>query len=515
MDGVGFTIFQLTLLEILLPTADVFGDIYFAISALRLHIFGTGCLTLLPVILNMICNIYNWFSNDYDTPKERRFTWILVLLNLWPQYQVLKLLLLIIGGKSKEIYLPSKHKIKMELCFTEPFMVAVPQFFISSCVGMGLPYKFHCLNIFGGTVVGISTNDMYKLKHLISALVGMKGIIDYLHNGPVKITSNTKCGTVVLAIPLVFYLITSYIAKLFVWLVAREISETGSSLGIWIASLVSILFPAVISIGPLIRVLGLKKCTKIFLGQPELFVLSLTTEYALGPIEEEINYRSCLWCCCNCWLSCTWGCCCQQCKPEKTMNLTISRRMSWNKMFYMIIPLYIIPLYTLYHLYILSVSSTIPTNEYITHCIPPGERGPPEPPDIRIGISLFVWFLLGLACFAITLHCAKSKGVLHLEVTENMKDMSKEEMRITAPNGFYVQAGIEKSELTYDDKQDFQNIENSKGALDEDLAPKAASAVDLQILNKAHGIMNEHKLGLGINSVVRIDIGQPKSIYMI
>ena len=110
MSENGLTVLQHTVFDILLPTADVFGDIYFGISALRSHILGTGCVTLLPVTLNMICNAYKWFSTDFDTPKERRFTWILVLLNLWPQYQVLKLLLLILGGKSKDIYLPLKNK---------------------------------------------------------------------------------------------------------------------------------------------------------------------------------------------------------------------------------------------------------------------------------------------------------------------------------------------------------------------------------------------------------------------
>ena len=69
-------------------------------------------------------------------------------------------------------------------------------------------------------------------------------------------------------------------------------------------------------------------------------------------------------------------------------------------------------------------------------------------------------------------------------------------MRLTAPNRFYVQAGIEKVELRYDDEQDFRSIENSSGVLDQDLAQKTGSVFNLEILNEEHGLVYEHKLGL-------------------
>ena len=128
------TILQHTIFGILLPTSDAFGDINFAISAFFSQNPGIGCLMILPVVLNMAFGFYKWFSTDHDTQKEKRFTWLLVVLNLWPQYQVLKLILLILSRKSKDIWKPVQDKIKREISFIEPFIEAIPQFFVSAAV---------------------------------------------------------------------------------------------------------------------------------------------------------------------------------------------------------------------------------------------------------------------------------------------------------------------------------------------------------------------------------------------
>ena len=96
-----FIILQHTIFDILLPTADAFGDINFAIGAFWSQNYAIGCLMILPVIFNMLFNLYKWLSKSHDTQNEKRFTWLFVVLSLWPQYQVFKLILLILRGKSK------------------------------------------------------------------------------------------------------------------------------------------------------------------------------------------------------------------------------------------------------------------------------------------------------------------------------------------------------------------------------------------------------------------------------
>ena len=205
---------RLTVHYILLPTTDVLGDINFAIRALCSHNFGIGCVMVLPVALNMAFNLYKWTSTEYDTQKEKRFTWLLIILNLWPQYQMLKLLLLILCGTPKAIWLPWRDKIKQELSFTEPFVVAVPQFFISVFVYFLLIRRNGdgITDAFGKTTLGVETGFIFALKIFMSNYCGIKSIVDYLLNGPTKMNSNNKF---VVSFSMVIYISTSYVTKLF------------------------------------------------------------------------------------------------------------------------------------------------------------------------------------------------------------------------------------------------------------------------------------------------------------
>ena len=408
------TILQHTVFDILLPTTDVFGDINFAVGAFCSQNYGIGCLMLLPVIFNMLFNLYNWSSKNYDTQKEKRFTWLLVVLNLWPQYQVIKLIWLILRGKSKDIWEPMQHKIKTEISFLEPFIEAIPQFFVSIAVFIFLVFRSilpsgntnisiwniwqgnntsiaGIKDVFGAKTLGIDNIIMFPMSVLISVLSGVKCIVDYLSNGPMKITSNTKCGKVVVLSAMLMYVMSCFVGKFWIicfWPQLGILVEEDAH-GIWgltIGFLLLVAFPTIISIGPLARAVGFKTCANMFLKHPELFVLGLVTEYTPGPINGRKHYNSCCRCC-SCWSCCTWSCCCKRCKPVKTNKIIISKSMSWNRMLYsqvLLLPMYI---------GIATVS--IPENNQIV--------------PLWAAISFLIVFSLGLLCFGITLHYGNAK----------------------------------------------------------------------------------------------------------
>ena len=143
MIGNTLTVFQHTVFDILLPTSDVFGDINFAISAFSNDHPFIGSLMIFPVLVNIFFNLYKWSSTDHDTQKEKQFTWILALFNLWPQYQVVKLLLKIFRGKSEDVWKPVQDRIKKELSYIEPFIEAIPQLFVQMCVFVFLLSLIH------------------------------------------------------------------------------------------------------------------------------------------------------------------------------------------------------------------------------------------------------------------------------------------------------------------------------------------------------------------------------------
>ena len=68
------TILQHTIFGIVLPAADVLGDINFAIAAFVSYNYGIACLMILPVLLNMAFTFHKWFSTDFDTKKEKRLS---------------------------------------------------------------------------------------------------------------------------------------------------------------------------------------------------------------------------------------------------------------------------------------------------------------------------------------------------------------------------------------------------------------------------------------------------------
>ena len=110
-----FTTLQHTIMDILIPSSDVITDFIFAIKAFSTQNYYIGCLMMFPMLISMVFNFYKWVSTDFDTEKEKRYTWVLVVLCIWPQYQVIKLILTIFGVPPKEF--GNRCKIDIEKSF--------------------------------------------------------------------------------------------------------------------------------------------------------------------------------------------------------------------------------------------------------------------------------------------------------------------------------------------------------------------------------------------------------------
>ena len=220
-----FTTLQHTIMDILIPSSDVITDFIFAIKAFSTQNYYIGCLMMFPMLISMVFNFYKWVSTDFDTEKEKRYTWVLVVLCIWPQYQVIKLLLTIFRGTPKSIWKPMQNRYRKELSYIEPFIEAIPQFFTSMCIFAllaGRRYQKFCTRrtiqeciethnftsslgaiidvlyigiendktddttiteVFGKTLFGISNNIMFPITMVISMFSGVKVIVNYLHSG--------------------------------------------------------------------------------------------------------------------------------------------------------------------------------------------------------------------------------------------------------------------------------------------------------------------------------------------
>ena len=453
-----FTLLQHTIFDILLPTQDVLGDMNFVLDAFYTQHYRIGCLMMFPVLLSMTFNFYKWFWTDFDSKKEKRYTWMLVILGMWPQYQVLKLILSIIRGKSKNIWKLTQDKIKKDLTYIEPFVEAIPELFIQIGVWaflLGKHYQELCpkngigqciteknnpavfriyrinfryilsvdvfskndtaiTEVFGKTTLGIDNNIMFYLNILSSAFSGIKCIVDYLHNGPLNITSNTKFGRAVVLSSIVVNVVLTFFKK-YVAALGYGFGLSEMQDGIWVFLLtffMFIAFPVLIFVCPLARVVGLKTYTRMILKHPEVFVLPLVTEFVPGPFGGGRQYRSCCPCC-KCWSFCTWSYCCKVCDVVHTNKVVISKEMSWTKMLYM-------------HVFFLHelINAGIHTNDM-------GEL-------VRNLIGASLTYL----SFGIILHYGKSKKVLVIEKLGDTRAELKQELELKLQEKINVQSEI-------------------------------------------------------------------------
>ena len=423
MAGIIFTAAQHMLFDIGLPTADTFSDVNFALSAFSNHNFGIGSVIMFPVLLNMTFNLYTWKTTDFDTRKEKLFSWILILFNVWPQYQVLKLIFAMIMKRSDRGWKKLQEKVKKRITHIEPFIESVPQFIISlsvyatlftrdqqfenlrenctliSCAYTAREWSKNVTEItavFGKTTLGVSNQIMFPLSVFLSMVSGIKCIMDYLHNSPMNITSKNKLKRIMIFMSKVMYTISCFYSKIVLCVAISWIDARNRIHGGWTLLIIVILFiviPGMMVFGPLARYLGLKLFSKMLFSNPQLLTLPFITEYAFGP-QNGYGYCRCCGCCCG-FLCCCWCCCGQKCRFEKGHEIRISRGMSWIKMLYIL--MYVSPFYAFDVYEVLK-----------THL---------SGDDISFDVSFILYLIivpLGIGCFAITLHLSDTFGTLEL-----------------------------------------------------------------------------------------------------
>ena len=90
----------LCLFGMALPTADVYSDGALIVQLLESHPRFATVLSI-PVLLSFILLIPHWLKVE-KTSERRLKTLILLLLQVWPQYRVLKLLIILFQDREDQ-----------------------------------------------------------------------------------------------------------------------------------------------------------------------------------------------------------------------------------------------------------------------------------------------------------------------------------------------------------------------------------------------------------------------------
>ena len=89
---------SLIILCMLFPSWDVYSDWAVTLKLLLSGNTWSGLAMMLPQMMNISFTFILW--SKLETGQSRRFTWVLVIAQCWPQYCAAKIVCMIINGRS-------------------------------------------------------------------------------------------------------------------------------------------------------------------------------------------------------------------------------------------------------------------------------------------------------------------------------------------------------------------------------------------------------------------------------
>ena len=121
----------LLVLSVCLPTLDSYGDIFLAYKTFSIHHPFWGCALLVPAMVNLCFTAVAWWK--MDAAAEKRWSWVLLVFFLWPQYKAVKLIYKI-SWMGRETGLEEKNNFRKNVGQLEPFLESMPQILVKTAL---------------------------------------------------------------------------------------------------------------------------------------------------------------------------------------------------------------------------------------------------------------------------------------------------------------------------------------------------------------------------------------------
>ena len=182
------------LFNVLLPTVDVYSDLSLIIPWYLANHWKYALSMTLPLVLQFASTIYKWFQ--FECPKQKRWTWILLLIQLWPQWRAIRVLKLLY--KNDKTHQKKQIELLREIGSTEAFLEASPSIIIMTIIWVSLGDAVYIANeidcsanniptikknacaVFGG----FGGVEWFFMTYAISVFTGGLGITKFLQIGP-------------------------------------------------------------------------------------------------------------------------------------------------------------------------------------------------------------------------------------------------------------------------------------------------------------------------------------------
>jgi len=148
--------------------------------------YATGLAV--PFIINLCFNTYQWWK--WDSKSEKKLTWMLLVLQVWPIYRSAKFILYL--SKRKHEAEKEKRKFVKRIDFLEPYLESVPSLFVlfialfasGSVPGIALNQLENYDSLIGDSVI------LFWMKFGIAMVTSTLGLSTYLLKGPCRVVPN-------------------------------------------------------------------------------------------------------------------------------------------------------------------------------------------------------------------------------------------------------------------------------------------------------------------------------------
>ena len=190
------TILPSLIFDVVVPFVDNVSDLRQILEWYTTNHWKFATSMLIPFLLNVTANIYHWWKWDSNT--EKKYTWLLVILQLWPIYRAIKLAYK--SWKKLPGVEAEKKKFEGEVLSLEPYLESLPSVLVMTmafqsmedkCYLPGLAETEECKST-KMAVLG-ETPSYFYATFFISILTATLGISKYLLKGPFRVL--TEDGT--------------------------------------------------------------------------------------------------------------------------------------------------------------------------------------------------------------------------------------------------------------------------------------------------------------------------------
>ena len=243
-----------------------------------------------PLFLQNLATIYKWY--EIEKPESKKWSWLLLLGQCWPQFRALKVIRLMYQNNPKAN--KKKRKLMADVGSTEPYLESWPSVLIMTIIFVySLPNRARRPNemnekaVFGTDNTGEASFTgfiWFLVSYAISILTASLGVTKLLVIGPCPVIRGLCTWRFILCF---LSVMTSILTK---GLFMAAIIVTGGSNMLETCSLfvLQIIPNVILSFFFIVKVTGCrKKFTKILADFPGLWLLPVATFFTIGYFKEN------------------------------------------------------------------------------------------------------------------------------------------------------------------------------------------------------------------------------------